>query len=174
LRKRSWQIAATLTLALSMGVFFFAANWAYEKFEPRLSSRPLANAILPYLRPQDQIVQYGDFNEGSSIPFYTHRHVWIYNGRIGTNLEYGSNYPDVPPTFLDDEQFPAVWSSPERVFLFVPEEYRDAALSRLPPNSSYLLAESAGKYIFVNQPVRSGLPLLASLLAQQPESGKSQ
>ncbi|MGH9549747.1 MAG: hypothetical protein ACRD3W_10250, partial [Terriglobales bacterium] len=99
---------------------------------------------------------------------YTHRHVWIYNGRFGTNLEIGSNYPDVPPTFLDDKQFPAFWSGPERVFIFVPEEFRKDALSRLPPESSYLLAESAGKYIFVNQPLRPDLPLLASVLKRHP------
>ena len=168
LRRRSKNFAATLTLAFAMALFFFAANWAFKRFEPRMSSRALADAILPYLRPQDQIVQYGDFNSGSSIPFYTHRHVWIYNGRFGTNLEIGSNYPDVPPTFLDDKQFPAFWSGPERVFIFVPEEFRKDALSRLPPDSSYLLAESAGKYIFVNQPLRPDLPLLASVLKRHP------
>ncbi|MBZ5652675.1 MAG: glycosyltransferase family 39 protein [Acidobacteriia bacterium] len=168
LRRRSKNFAATLTLAFAMALFFFAANWAFKRFEPRMSSRALADAILPYLRPQDQIVQYGDFNSGSSIPFYTHRHVWIYNGRFGTNLEIGSNYPDVPPTFLDDKQFPAFWSGPVRVFIFVPEEFRKDALSRLPPDSSYLLAESAGKYIFVNQPLRPDLPLLASVLKRHP------
>ena len=166
LRRRAQALRATLTMAIAMAIFFFAANWAYQKFEPRLSSRLLADAILPYLRPQDQIVQYGDFNAGSSIPFYTRRHVWIYNGRIGTNLEFGSHYPDVPPTFLDDQQFPALWRGPERVFIFVPQELQKDALSRLPPNSSYLLAESAGKYIFVNQPLRPDLPPLASLPAQ--------
>ncbi len=168
LRRRLKSFAATLTLAFAMALFFFAANWAFKRFEPRMSSRALADAILPYLRPQDQIVQYGDFNSGSSIPFYTHRHVWIYNGRFGTNLEIGSNYPDAPPTFLDDKQFPAFWKGPERVFIFVPEEFRKDALSRLPPDSSYLLAESAGKYIFVNQPVRPDLPLLASVLKHHP------
>jgi 4-amino-4-deoxy-L-arabinose transferase-like glycosyltransferase len=168
LRRRWKNFAATLTLAFTMGIFFFVANWAFKRFEPRMSSRILADDILPYLRPQDQIVQYGDFNSGSSIPFYTHRHVWIYNGRLGTNLEIGSNYPDVPPTFLDDQQFPAFWRGPDRVFLFVPEEFRKDALSRLPPDSSYLLAESAGKYIFVNQPVRPNMQLLASILATPP------
>jgi hypothetical protein len=108
-------------------------------------------------------VQYGDFNNGSSIPFYTHRHVWIYNGRKGTNLEFGSNYPDVPPTFLDDKQFPALWNSSERVFLFVPEELKKQVFSRLPPGSAYVLAESSGKYILVNQPVRANLPPLAAV-----------
>ncbi len=74
----------------------------------------------------------------------------------------------MPPTFLDDKSFPAFWSGPERVFIFVPEEFRKAALSRLPPDSSYLLAESAGKYIFVNQLVRPDLPLLATILQRHP------
>jgi hypothetical protein len=95
--------------------------------------------------------------------------VWIYNGRFGTNLEIGSNYPDVPPTFLDDQQFLALWRGTNRVFLFVPEEFRKHALTRLPADSSYLLAESAGKYIFVNQPLRPDMPLLASILAKPPE-----
>jgi hypothetical protein len=166
LRRGTQAVRATLATAFAMAVFFFAANWAFEKFEPRLSSRPLARAIIPYLRPQDQIVQYGDFNFGSSIPFYTHRRVFIYNGVTGTNLEFGSKYPDLPPTFLDDQQFPAFWRQPNRVFIFVPEELRKEALSRLPPDASYLLAESAGKYIFVNQPVRTDLPLLGSLPGQ--------
>jgi 4-amino-4-deoxy-L-arabinose transferase-like glycosyltransferase len=167
LRRRGQAMAATLTVAFAMAVFYFAANWAFQKFEPRMSSRQLADAILPYLRPQDQIVQYGDFNSGSSIPFYTHRHVWIFNGCIGTNLEFGSKYPDVPPTFLDDRQFPAFWQSSNRIFLFVPEEFAPAAISRLPPNGSYLLAASGGKYIFANQLLRPDLPSLASLLRDQ-------
>jgi 4-amino-4-deoxy-L-arabinose transferase-like glycosyltransferase len=168
LRRRAQALRATLATAFAMTVFFFAANWAFGKFEPRLSSRPLAKAIIPYLRPQDQIVQYGDFNFGSSIPFYTHRRVWIYNGVMGTNLEFGSKYPDVPPTFLDDRQFPEFWRQANRVFLFVPEELEKDALSRLPPDASYVLAQSAGKYIFVNQPVRPDLPTLASILANRP------
>ncbi len=169
LRKNYRSLASTTALALTMAVFFFAANWAFLRFSPRMSSYDLAQAINPYLRPQDQIVQYGDFNYGSSIPFYTHRHVWIYNGRKGTNLEFGSDYPDVPPTFLDDKQFPSVWDGSERVFLFVPEELRKQAFSRLPANSTYILAESSGKYIFVNQPVRPDMPLLATLIPHSKE-----
>jgi 4-amino-4-deoxy-L-arabinose transferase-like glycosyltransferase len=168
LRRRGETLRATMTVAISMTVFFFAANWAFGKFEPRLSSRPLARAIIPYLRPQDQIVQYGDFNFGSSIPFYAHRRVWIYNGLVGTNLEFGSKYLDAPATFLDDQEFPAFWRQANRVFIFVPEELEKEALARLPPDASYLLAESAGKYIFVNQLLRPDMPTLASVLARHP------
>ncbi len=170
LRRSRRDLAATLTIALAMGVFFFAANWAFGKFEPRMSSRPLADDILPYLRSQDQVALYGDLGLGSSIPFYTHRHVWIFNGRVGSNLEFGSKYPDAPPTFLDDQSFPAFWRSPERVFLFVPEELTKDAFSRLPADSTYVLGESGGKFVLVNQPVRPDLPTLASLLADAHSS----
>jgi 4-amino-4-deoxy-L-arabinose transferase-like glycosyltransferase len=171
LRLRGKQFTASLTLAIATGVFFFAANSAYGVFSPKLSSKRLADAILPYLRPQDQIVQYGDFNFGSSIPFYTHRRVWIYNGRWGTNLEYGSKYPDAAQIFLDDASFPALWNQPQRVFLFVPGDIQDEAFPHLPAGSCYLLAESGGKYIFVNQLLRPDMPTLATILAQM---GKQQ
>jgi len=166
LRRIRRDFSATLTLALSMAAFFFFANSAYGVFSSKLSSRDLAEDILPYLRPQDQIVQYGDFNYGSSIPYYTHRRVYLYNGVEGTNLEYGSKYADAPKIFLDDTTFPQFWRQPQRIFIFVPEDIRDAAFQRLPPDGSYLLAASGGKYIFVNQRVRPGMTTLAQVEAE--------
>jgi hypothetical protein len=166
LRRRNKPFASTLTVALAMVVFYFAANWAFQRFSPRMSSRDLAAAITPYLRTQDQIVQYGDFNYGSSIAYYTFRHDLIWNGCTGTNLEYGSKYPDVPLTFIDNQQFAALWKGPNRIFLFVPEELQQQALSRLQPNATYLLAESGGKYIFVNQLLRPDLPSLSMMLSE--------
>ena len=172
LRRNKRDLAATLTVAFAMGVFLFAANWAFGKFEPRMSSRRMADAILPYLRAQDQVVLYGDLSMGSSIPFYTHRHVWLFNGRVGSNLELGSKYPDAPPTFLDDESFPVLWRSSQRVFLFIPKELSNDVFSRLPPDSSYLLGENGGKYVFVNQRVRPDLPALASMLEKTGDNSR--
>ena len=47
LRRSKRDLAATITVALAMGVFFFAANWAFGKFNPRMSSRQLADDIFP-------------------------------------------------------------------------------------------------------------------------------
>ncbi|MFZ0637369.1 MAG: hypothetical protein WAM08_17750, partial [Candidatus Acidiferrales bacterium] len=102
--------------------------------------------------------------------YYTHRHVWIYNGRWETNLDYGSKYPDAAQIFLDDATFPAFWRQPERIFLFVPGDIEAEAFQRLPADSCYLLAESGGKYIFVNQPLRSGMKTLADMLANRAAS----
>ena len=162
LRRRGRSAAANLAMGLMMVGFFFSANLAYQAFEPRMSSRPLARAVLKQLQPDDQIVIYGEFDPGSSLSFYTRRKVWIYNGRYN-GLEFGSYYPDAPRIFLTDNDFPAMWRGPHRVFLFVPPEQHEAALVRLPLDSTYLLAESGGKTIYLNRPLTPDQPTLAQL-----------
>lgn len=154
-KKRS--LAASLAVGLAMVGFMSFANMALGSFSPRLSSKTLALDINKYLRPQDKIAIYGEFDAGSSIAFYCDRRVYLYNGRYD-NLEFGSHYPDAPKIFLKDADFPAFWRQPARVFLFVQPELRQQALSRLallPPGSVWLLAEHGGKQVFVNQQVAS-------------------
>ena len=134
-------------------------------FEPRLSSRDLAESIKKYLQPEDQVVLYGDFYSGCTISYYTHRKTWLYNGRY-YGLEFGSYYPDAPRIFLTDNDFPAFWRGPHRVFLFVPEHKRRELMLRLPLDSSYLLGESGGKAVYINRPLRPDQPTLAQLQAR--------
>lgn len=162
LRHRNRGLAATVVMALGAAGFLFATNDAYRIFEPHLSSRALATEIAKHLRRDDQILLYGDFYNGCTVGFYTHRKTWIWNGRYNA-LEYGSYYPDAPKIFLTDQDFAAFWKGPHRVFLVVPELHRRAALLRLLPDSTYLLASSGGRQVFVNQPLTPGQPTLAQL-----------
>jgi 4-amino-4-deoxy-L-arabinose transferase-like glycosyltransferase len=162
LRRRRRALAANLVLACTMGVFLFCANLGYRVFEPHLSSRPLANVILKYLRPGDRIAIYGEFEGASSIGFYTGRRILLYNGRYN-GLAWGSYYPDAPKIFLNDHTFPALWKSPTRVFLVVPKDKQRLALVRLPPASTYFLREIAEKTIYTNHPVAPDEPTLAEL-----------
>lgn len=148
-------LAAALTLAVAMGVWFFAANLAFAVFEPHMSSRPLARAILQYLKPDDRLAVYGEFDPASSVSFYTHRKMLVVNGRYN-NLELGSYYPDAPHIFITDADFPAFWNSPERTFLVVPAEQREKAAERLPKDHTWLLMEAGNKAVYVNQPLRPG------------------
>ncbi len=158
---RKWRVmASALVLAVGMTVFMFAANLAFQVFEPQMSSRHLAKAILKYLQPSDRLAIYGEFDPASSVAFYTHRWAWIVNGRYN-NLELGSHFPDCPKIFLDDSTFPAFWNSPERAFLVVPPEQRENAAPRLPKDHTWLLLENGGKAVYVNQPLWSGQPTLA-------------
>lgn len=149
-RHREW--AATVTTAATMTVFCFAANLAFQTFEPRLSSRPLAEQVRPLIAPTDRLVVYGEFEQACSFSFYLGRPAWVYNGRYN-GLEFGSHYPDAPQIFLDDARFAALWQGPGRVFLFVPPEQRAAALQRLPPDKTFIVAENGSKVLYVNHPV---------------------
>lgn len=170
LRRRRRALPATLSLAVAMVGFFFAANVAYGVFGAHLSSRELARSIVPHLRPQDQIVLYGDFDYGSTISFYTGRSTWVFNGEYNT-LGAGAKYPDAPKIFLDDSSFPRFWSGSARVFLFVPPDLASQAHSRLPPDSTYLLAAAGGKAIYVNQRVAPQLRNLQEDALQRAKDG---
>ncbi len=153
-------LSSAVVLGVAMAVFVFAANLAYTVFEPHMSSKPMAEAILQQLRPEDLIAVYGEFDPASSVSFYTHRQLLVWNGRYN-NLELGSRYPDAPHIFFTDENFPALWNGNRRVFLVVPQEQREAAYQRLPKKRSWLLIESGGKAVYVNQPVYAGQESLA-------------
>jgi hypothetical protein len=154
LRRKGRTEGAAICLAVSMAVFFFAANIALGVFGPYLSSRPLMTRVLPHITPADTLALYGEFDAMSGVAFYTDRQLTLWNGRYN-NLEPGSYYPDAPHIFLTDPEFLALWSGPKRVFLFVPSEHRAAAAQRLPPSGSYLLAESGGKAVYANRPATS-------------------
>jgi 4-amino-4-deoxy-L-arabinose transferase-like glycosyltransferase len=150
LRRKQRPVGATITVAISMAVFLFAANIALGVFGPYLSTQSLAQKVVPQLRPEDTIAIYGEYDASSSVAFYTHRHVLIWNGRKN-NLEAGSYYPDAPHIFLTDADFSTLWAGGKRVFLFVPEDQRGEAQKRLPMAGTYLLAESGGKALYSNQ-----------------------
>jgi 4-amino-4-deoxy-L-arabinose transferase-like glycosyltransferase len=152
LRERRLHSASTIALALCMTGFFRAAYIANNDFESSLSSRALAVEINKTLRPEDQIALYGDIRVGPSVAFYCRRRVLLYNA-TGSNLEFGSHYPDAPKTFFTDRDFPQLWSGPQRILLVVPADKNEEALERLPKYSTWTLAAAGGKTVYVNQPL---------------------
>jgi 4-amino-4-deoxy-L-arabinose transferase-like glycosyltransferase len=162
LRERGVQRVPTILLALGMVGFIMAAHIAHVKLNPTLSSRSLALEIKKSLKPNDQIALYGDIRVAPGIAFYTHRWVQLYNA-TGSNLEFGSRYPDAPKRFFDDLDFSRLWGGTKRVFLVVPAQHRETVRARLPNNSIWLFAESGGKTVYVNQPIEKGQPPLAQL-----------
>jgi 4-amino-4-deoxy-L-arabinose transferase-like glycosyltransferase len=154
LRRKRREQAAAVCLAITMAVFFFAANVALGVFGPYLSSRPLMSKVLPQITSTDTLALYGEFDALSGVAFYSHRQLLLWNGRYN-NLAPGSYYADAPQIFLTDPEFLALWRGPKRVFLFVPPEHRAAAAERLPAFGTFLLAESGGKAVYANRPAAS-------------------
>jgi hypothetical protein len=151
LRQKNKAIAATLTMAATMALFFFAANIALGVFGPYLSSKPLVEKVRAQINREDVLAIYGEFDASSSVGFYTGRRLLIWNGRYN-NLLPGSNYPDAPQIFFKDEEFLPIWQGAQRVFLFVPSEKRPDAEKWLPTSGTYLIAESGGKAVYSNRP----------------------
>lgn len=104
---------AFIFAAIMMVIFFHAARVAMVTFDPFLSSRPLAEALMH--SPSGQLIVNHHYYPYSSVIFYTDRPALLLNGRQ-QNLEYGSNAPGAPPVFLDDAQFRDLWLTPNRYY----------------------------------------------------------
>jgi len=152
LRERDLHAASTIVMSAGMIVLLLATHIAYRRFEPQLSSRSLAMELNKYLQPKDRVVIYGDFAAGSSLAFYIHRQLCMYNAPY-SELEYGSQFPDAPKIFFNDQGFSSLWNSGDRVFLIVPSAQLQSARARLPLDATWLFAESGGKIAFLNQPL---------------------
>jgi 4-amino-4-deoxy-L-arabinose transferase-like glycosyltransferase len=139
---------AFLAAAVMMVIFFHAARLALVVFDPYLSSRPLAEAILR--SPVGKVILDRQYYTYSSVVFYTDRNVLLLNGRRN-NLEYGSYAPGAPEVFIDDPQFAKLWLEPERYYLVASESTLPRLRNLVVPNSLILVAKSGGKFVVTNQ-----------------------
>jgi hypothetical protein len=134
-------------LALMMVVFVEAARLALVVFDPYLSSKPLADALL---RSEPGLLIEGDaYYAFSSVFFYTNQRALLWNGR-SNNLEYGSYAPNAPHVFIDDAALKTQWTSNERKYLLV---YGTDLphLKDLLNNQFKVVAASGGNYLLANQ-----------------------
>jgi len=144
--ERAW-----LALALMMVVFFQAARLALVVFDPYMSSRPLAEALLN--APKGKLILDREYYAFSSIVFYTNQNPLLLNGRRN-NLEYGSNAPGAPAVFITDADLPRLWALSDRYYLAA-EDPQTARLESLVGRSNlHAVAESGGKTLFTNQALR--------------------
>ena len=151
----AWRFAgrrAFLALAVMMALFFHAARLALVVFDPYLSSRPLAEALLR--APEGRLIVDEAYYPFSSVFFYANRRALLLNGRM-TNLEYGSYAPGAPSVFINDADFARLWSTPVRYYL-VTDRSEVPRLERLVGRDAlHAVKESGGKFLFTNQPLSS-------------------
>jgi 4-amino-4-deoxy-L-arabinose transferase-like glycosyltransferase len=140
-------LRAYLAAALMMIVVFQGARLAMVKFDPLLSSRSLAQVILQ--GPPGQIIVDHHYYWFSSIPFYTGQSELLLNGRWN-NLEYGSNAPNTPDVFIDDNKLKALWSRPQRYYLLAKSDQLLRFDNLLGRGSFEILARSGGKMLLTN------------------------
>ena len=141
---------AFLSAALMMVLFFHAARLALVVFDPYLTSRPLAQAILE--APPGKLVVARPYYAFSSLLFYTNQEALILNGRYN-NLEYGSYAPRSPDVFIDDTEFKQRWLDSQLYFLVAYPNQLSRLESLVGHNQLNLLASSGGKLVFTNHPL---------------------
>jgi hypothetical protein len=131
-----------------MVIFAHAARLALVKFDPYLSSRPLAEALLR--APPGELIADDEYYAFSSVFFYTNRRGLLLNGRRN-NVEYGSYAPGAPAIFLDDAEWARRWSSPARYYLLIAAS-SVPRLERVTGRPAlHVVMESGGKYLFTNK-----------------------
>ncbi|MGC1386045.1 MAG: glycosyltransferase family 39 protein [Candidatus Acidiferrales bacterium] len=146
---------AYLASAVMMVLFLHAARLAMVVFDPYLSSRPIAEALMR--SPDGTLISERHYYPYSSVFFYANRDSLLWNGRI-QNLEYGSNAPGAPDVFIDDSQLARLWTASKRCYLIV-------AASRLPKVKDAVggakidtVIQSGGKLLVTNQPLTQTSP----------------
>jgi 4-amino-4-deoxy-L-arabinose transferase-like glycosyltransferase len=139
---------AFLAAALMMVLFFHAARLAMVTFDPYLSSRPLAEALLR--SPKGELVVDHHYYTFSSIFFYTNRTAWLLNGRFN-NLVYGSYAPGAPDVFLNDAQWKDLWLGPQRYYVVAKTEERSRFEKLAGKGALFVVAESGGKMVLTNR-----------------------
>lgn len=141
---------AFIGAALMMVLFFQAARLAMSVFDPYMSSRPLAEAILK--SPPGRLIVDHHYYTFSSIFFYTNRSALLRNGRFN-NLVYGSYAPGAPDVFINDSEFKNIWLKPDRSYIVASKDAVAGLESLVGAEHLNLVAASGGKVVLTNLPI---------------------
>jgi hypothetical protein len=149
----TWKLAgqrAFLAAALMMVLFFHAARLAMAVFDPFMSSKPLAEAIMK--SPPGTLIIDRHYYFFSSIFFYTNRTALLRNGRF-FNLEYGAYAPGAPDVFIDDAQFKDLWLKDQRSYIVARQNVVPQLESLVGAGKLNLVSASGGKVVLTNHPI---------------------
>jgi 4-amino-4-deoxy-L-arabinose transferase-like glycosyltransferase len=147
---RSTGQRAFFVSALMMAGFFHAARLAMVAFDPYLSSRPIANALLQ-AAPGKLLVDH-HYYTFSSVFFYMNVTAPLINGRFH-NLEYGSYAPGAPDIFPSDADVARLWSGPDRYYLIASASALPRFDKLLGTENLHIVISSGGKLALTNRPL---------------------
>uniref|UniRef100_Q01Z45 Glycosyl transferase, family 39 n=1 Tax=Solibacter usitatus (strain Ellin6076) TaxID=234267 RepID=Q01Z45_SOLUE len=145
----AWRQRMVTASLVAMLVFFFhAARMALVVFDPYMSSRPLAEALLD--APPGKLIVDDQYYTFSSVFFYTNRRAYLLNGRVN-NLDYGSYAPDAPKdVFISDDDFRRYWTSNEKFYLLVEAPKAKRLQDLAGAERFHVQKRSGGKFLFTN------------------------
>jgi len=162
LRLRSKHLAASVSIALTFTVFLVAAHIAFARFEPMLSSKPMADTIIAQGAPTDTFIIYGDQSDASSVIFYTHnflqrRLTLIVTEQCGqhgegSTLLWGSCYPDAPRLDIGEDQLSKIWGTGDRKWIFA-QDVNQSKVEQLLAGRLYPVQSLADKTLWTDRPL---------------------
>jgi Dolichyl-phosphate-mannose-protein mannosyltransferase len=141
---------AVVATGIMMVLFFQAARLAMVTFDPYMSSRPLADALLK--SPPGTLIVDHHYYTFSSIFFYTNRTALLRNGRRD-NLVYGSYAPGAPNVFIDDQQFAQLWSGSPRAYIVADHTAVPRLTELVGKGHLAAVVQSGGKVLLTNHPL---------------------
>lgn len=150
---------AFLAASLMMMLFFHAARVAQAVFDPYMSSRTLANALIK--SPPGQLIAEGHYFEFSSVFFYTDRTGLLFSNRE-VNLGYGESAPGAPKMFIDDSQFENLWEGPKRCYLLSYDRALPRYVALVGASKLVVVASSGGKVLLTNMPIEKSTGISSS------------
>jgi len=161
LRLKGRHLAATVSVALTSAIFLVAAHIAFVRFEPMLSSKQLADAIVRLGSPADSFIIYGDQSDASSVIFYTHNFLrkpallvmeqCSPHGN-GSSLLWGSCYTDAPKIFLSEDQLSKLWGTGDRKWIFA-QDTNQPKVQQLLAGRLYPVKSIADKALWTDRPL---------------------
>ncbi len=163
LRHKRRHLAATLSLGVTLSVFFVAAHIAFARFTPMLSSEPMAKTIMADGTPNDTFIIYGNQADASSVIFYTYKFFHARPALIvmprcgqhsqGSTLLWGSCYTDAPDIFLNDAKLAKMWGTGNRKWLFAQAGQR-AKVEKLLAGRLYPVQTLYDKTLWTDRPLK--------------------
>lgn len=140
-------------IVLSMFSLRYCSQVGMEIFQPYVSTKSLATTITSTLQPGERIVMDGLYEDVASVAFYSGQKISLVHG-VKKDLAFGSRYPEAAGTFLDEEEFIALWGSQTRIYLLTDypsndRQEREAFYSKL---RLHYLDRSGAMQLFTNHP----------------------
>jgi len=115
------------------------------------SVRPMTDAILLRLGPEDILAHEGAIENSASALISLNRQLKIVNG-VKSNLAFGSTFPEARGVFWDGPALAEAWRGPRRAFLLSTVRPYRSVMRDLPPGQVHLLRAGGGRWLYSNRP----------------------
>jgi 4-amino-4-deoxy-L-arabinose transferase-like glycosyltransferase len=147
--RRNRARGALLAMAISVAGFYLTLGVMQDKIV-RPGTKALALKVKEKIQPGDRVYHYHDFFH--DFTYYTQRTVGTV-AAPNTELEiWIDQEAQASGRFVDDAEFLRQWAGPQRLWVVARRRAVDGTLFSDPAFHYHLLGETAGHYLFSNQP----------------------